>query len=167
MNHKNPTERLAQVVDRVSKYWPSQRKMAAGTGVLRKRTSPPFTIAVSREAGTNAAAVARSVGERLGWAVYDQELVDHIAADMGVRTNLVESVDEKHQSWLLECLESFSSDRSVTESAYVVHLVETILSLGAHGECVIVGRGAGHVLPEANTLRVRLVAPLEDRIKAV
>jgi cytidylate kinase len=43
--------------------------------------------------------------------------------------------------------------------------VETILSLAAHGRCVIVGRGAPHLLPWATTLRVRLVAPLEYRVE--
>jgi cytidylate kinase len=52
----------------------------------------------------------------------------------------------------------------VGESAYVRHLVETVLALGIHGECVIVGRGAAFILPAESTLRVRLVAPLKGQI---
>ena len=33
-----------------------------------------------------------------------------------------------------------------------------------HGECVIVGRGAAFILPVETTLRVRLVAPVKDRV---
>src|SRR5207253_2128180 len=51
-------------------------------------------------------------------------------------------------------------------NAYVRHLMETIVSLGAHGECVIVGRGAAEILPAYTSLRVRLVGPREDRIAA-
>ncbi len=43
----------------------------------------------------------------------------------------------------------------------------TLLSLGAHGECIIVGRGSAQVLPSATTLRVRLVAPLRDRASII
>jgi cytidylate kinase len=131
------------------------------------RSSPAYTIALSREAGANGSLVARAVGKRLGWLVYDRELVQHIAADLGVRASLVESVDEKHRNWPQEWLESFSSAPAVSESAYARNLLETLLSLGAHGECVIVGRGAAQVLPTATALRVRLVGPVEDRIKAV
>jgi cytidylate kinase len=46
-------------------------------------------------------------------------------------------------------------------------LVETLFSLAAHGECVILGRGAAQVLPATTTLRVRLVGPLKDRIATV
>jgi cytidylate kinase len=111
--------------------------------------------------------VGRAVGERLGWVVYDRELVQHVAADMGVRTSLLESLDEKHRSWLLECLEAFASTPGVSESAYARRLLETLLSLSAHGECVIVGRGAAQVLPLGLTLRVRLVAPVDDRVRVV
>jgi cytidylate kinase len=61
-------------------------------------------------------------------------------------------------------VEQLAAVPSVSESAYVRHLIETILSLGAHGECVIVGRGAAQILPADTTLRVRLVGALEDRI---
>ena len=56
---------------------------------------------------------------------------------------------------------------AVSELAYVRHLTQTILSLGTHGDCVIVGRGAAHILPRDTTLRVRLVADLDDRIAAI
>jgi len=40
-----------------------------------------------------------------------------------------------------------------------------VLLLGVHGECVIVGRGAGHILSPATTLRVRVIAQREDRVE--
>jgi cytidylate kinase len=126
---------------------------------------PHFTIAVSRESGAGGTSVGAAVGERLGWPVYDQELIERVAAQMHLRTSLLDSVDERHRSWLLETVEAFSSGRTVSESAYVRRLVETVLSLGTHGDCVIVGRGAALILPPATTLRVRLVAELEDRIR--
>ena len=43
-------------------------------------------------------------------------------------------------------------------------LARIILALGAQGEVVIIGRGAGCILPAESTLNVRIVAPLNDRI---
>ena len=53
----------------------------------------------------------------------------------------------------------------VSEHKYVHHLIKIVLALGAKGSCVILGRGAMRILPLETTLRVRLVAPREDRIK--
>jgi cytidylate kinase len=126
--------------------------------------SPAYTIALSREFGAGGTSVAKAIGELLGWPVYDNELVKRIASEMQLRASLLDSVDEKQKSWLLECVEAFSSGPIASESSYVRHLIETVASLGAHGRCVIVGRGAAQILPPATTLRVRLVADLDDRI---
>jgi cytidylate kinase len=127
----------------------------------------PFSIAISREAGTRGPAVARSVAERLGWKVYDQQLLELVARDLHVRVKLLENMDERHVPWLQECVEAFAAVPAVREGKYVRHLIETLLSLAAQGNCIFVGRGSPFVLPPATTLRVRLVAPFEDRIAAV
>src|SRR5947209_3142493 len=59
-----------------------------------------FSIALSREAGARVSLVADKLAERLGWPVYDQELVQRIAEDMGLRTSLLESLDEKRTNWV-------------------------------------------------------------------
>jgi cytidylate kinase len=159
MNRTFTLERLTKTLDQAHQHWDARPK---------DPPSPPaFTIALSREAGANGSVVARAVAERLDWPVYDRELLERIGHEMGLRASLLESVDERQQSWLLECLESISSNSAVSESAYVRQLVKMLLSLAAHGECVIVGRGAAQVLPPATTLRVRLVGPAKDRIKSV
>jgi cytidylate kinase len=129
--------------------------------------SPALTIALSRQVGAGGTSVAAAVGERLGWPVYDNALVEQIAREMKLRTKLVESVDERRTSWLTDCAESFSQMPAISASAYVRHLIQTVLSLGAHGSCVIVGRGATHILPRGTTLRVRLVAGRDDRVTAL
>jgi cytidylate kinase len=131
------------------------------------RSSPALTVAISREAGANGALVARAVAERLGWPLYDQELLRRIADEMGIRASLLASVDERRKGWLEEALESFTSTPSVNANTYVRRLIETLFALAARGECVIVGRGAAQILPASTTLRVRLVAPWEDRVQTV
>ena len=107
---------------------------------LRQRP-PAFTIAVSREAGTRAVDIAHELGARLNWPVFDRELVERIAEDLGLRAELLEAVDEKQVSWIEETVASFIGGPVVSGAAYVRHLASTVLALGVHGECVIVGRG--------------------------
>lgn len=155
-------DRLSESIEHHEQHWSAHR-----------RSSPPPasfapTIAITRQAGAPGTSLAREIGKRLNWQVYDHELVAQIARDMGARTSLLKTVDERDQNWLLDALRAFgSSSRAVTESSYVRHLVETVLALGARGSCIIVGRGAGFILPASSTMRVRLIAPLENRIAAV
>ncbi len=144
------------------------RRSASDRSTHEAQSTPTaFTIALSREVGARGTSVARELGQRLGWPVYDQELVKSIAEEMHVHTSLLESVDERHKDWLEERVEALCAVPTVSEAAFVRRLVQTLLSLAAHGECVIVGRGSPHVLPSASTLKVRLVAALEDRVSVM
>jgi cytidylate kinase len=137
------------------------------TEACAPQAKPAFTIAVSRQAGARGTTTARAVGERLGWAVYDRELVERIAQDMKLQARLLEEVDEKRVGLLREFMESLSSAPVVNEIAYVHRLAKTIASLVAHGDCVLVGRGIAHILPVETTLRVRLVARVAWRVAAM
>jgi cytidylate kinase len=123
-------------------------------------------VALARQAGAPGTSVGREVAKRFGWTVYDRELLEHIAQEQGLRMHVLESLDERPQGWLRESLHSLLGVPVVTERSYVRHMAQTILSLGRLGRSVIVGRGATAILPSETTLRVRLVAPLEDRIAA-
>jgi len=169
MHYENNLEHLGTTVENLNRYWASRRQGAAAQRDLPPHTARGFTIAVAGEVGALATSVAQEVGQRLGWHVYDHELLERIAQEMGVRAALLKSVDERQQSWLLESVQAFLADpersgASVSESSYVRHLVQTVLALGIHAESVIVGRGAAFILAAATTLRVWLVAPVEDRI---
>jgi cytidylate kinase len=164
MNEKSSLARLGDVVEGLRRRIQVHSLAAGGTG--RAAAIPALTIALSREAGAGGSAVARKVGEQLAWPVYDRELLQELAREMGLRVGLLEAVDERQDSWLRECLDSFMAAPTVSDSAYVRHLGQVLFSLAAHGECVVVGRGAVYILPAATTLRVRLFAPLAHRVAA-
>src|SRR5262245_52915943 len=121
-----------EALARAMEHWESRHRpgrsepSGSGAGHL-------MTIAISREAGTCGAAVARAVGERLGWTIYDHELLELLARDLHVHVKLLESVDERNVPWFQECVEAIAAVPTVREATYVHHLVETLLSLGAHG----------------------------------
>jgi cytidylate kinase len=157
LTHAPALDRIGQALERAEHHWHERHHQP------QKASTPAFTIALSREVGTPGTSVAHEVGQRLGWTVYDHELVEHIAQQMGVHASLLDSIDERGRNWLMQCLEAFGPSL-VPESAYTRRLTETFLSLAAHGHCVIVGRGAANVMPPQTTLRVRLIGNLEDRI---
>ncbi len=120
-------------------------------------------ICISREAGAGGGAIARLVGQRLGWKVYDNELIEAIAHRMGVSLDEVRTLDELApsvvQDWLLPLREEYYAP----QEAYLDHLAKLIEAIGRAGESILVGRGAGYMLPRETTLSVRIVAPLKPR----
>jgi len=165
MNYGNLSERLSEAAVRAACHHDAMHRHAThGPEVVSLNR---FSITISREVGTRGPAVARQLGELLGWQVYDRELLELVARDLNVRANVLEAIDERHVPWLLECLEALASGPAVTEARYVPHLIDVLMSLSAHGRSIIVGRCGAFVLPPSTTLRVRLIAPLEDRIDVI
>ena len=48
-----------------------------------------------------------------------------------------------------------------------MHLLEVISTIGKHGRAVIVGRGANFILPAEDIFSVRVIAPMEKRVRNV
>ena len=121
----------------------------------------------SSELGSGGTAIARIAGERLGWPVFDREIVDQIAQLAHVRKQLIESVDERVRTKWEEVLYTVLQPGEVDSDLYMAYLHQVVMSLGHHGDVVIVGRGAQHMLPSQCALRVRVVAPMNMRIERV
>ncbi|MBI4606328.1 MAG: cytidylate kinase-like family protein [Planctomycetes bacterium] len=152
------SERLVEGLTRAVGYSPARSQ-------ARERAK--LAVAISREVGALGTTVAREVGARLGWTVYDHEILEKMARETGHDVAVLEKADERRSSWLSELAEAFAAVPVVSESAYAHHLLEALFSIASRGECVLVGRGAAQILPPASTLRVRLVADLEDRIRVM
>jgi cytidylate kinase len=149
------SERIVQTLAHLQQY-----ADAHGGG---SQHPPAINVAISRQAGSGGPAIAHAIGERLGWPVYDHELLKQIAAKHRLPPRLLEQFDEHYANWVEELTSSFTRSHPL-DDVYVKKLVELLVSLSKAGHCVIVGRGAALVLPPETTLRVRLVAPRDWRV---
>jgi cytidylate kinase len=165
---KPTSVRLAEAMEQARQQWRTRRDTTLSLGPRQAPGPhrPPFAVALSCDAGTDGHGVAQAVGERLGWQVYDHELVEQIAREMGVRTELLESLDERQTNWLGELFQLLFTGEAVSATAYAHHLARTLFALAAHGKCVVVGHGGAQILPPTTTLRVRLVGPRHERVAA-
>src|SRR5262245_60312859 len=98
------TRTMDQLVERACQHWERRHRAEIAEAGESLPGGRAFTITLAREAGTQGTAVAHEVGKRLGWNVYDHELLERIAQDKGLRTDLLESVDERHSGWIKECV---------------------------------------------------------------
>ena len=137
-----------------------------GDRTSRPRVKAPggLTIALSREAGARGAVIARLVGERLGWPVYDQEQLEFLSQDPVARENLLDDLSPECVQWFERQMAELHQPLKLEVNPALAQLIRLIVGLGARGEAVILGRGAGYVLPRRSTLNVRAISPLPERI---
>lgn len=137
-----------------------------GNRVPRPPATVPagVSIAVSRESGARGGTIGRRVGRKLGWQVYDQEVLEYMAHEGTARQGLLNAQGEAAGRWAEEQLQRFPREEDAPGGPGLLPLARVILALAAQGQVVFIGRGAGCLLPAASTLKVRILAPLNDRI---
>jgi cytidylate kinase len=127
-------------------------------------TPAALTIAISREAGARGSTIGSLAAQKLGWQVYNQELLEYIAQEGAFRQNVVDTLSPEGARWAEDRLQKMLREQNLSQHPSIMHLARIILALGSQGQVVIIGRGAGCILPPDSTLNVRIVAPLNDRI---
>jgi len=119
-------------------------------------------IAITREPGCHGGSIANAIAKEFGFDVFGIELVDIIAKNADLSRQMVDTLDEKTQTMLNKMFNG-----SIYQETYLENLKKVILSIAAHGNAIILGRGASFILPQKERLSIRIVAPLEFRIKNI
>jgi cytidylate kinase len=124
----------------------------------------PF-IAISREAGTGAGELARSVAAKCGLTICDRELIDLLAERDHLSRLALEFVDERTSSWFHEMFGRWLEKELISQAEYVIRLRQIVQLAAQHESTVYVGRGVQFMLPRDRCLAVRLVAGKLLRVK--
>ena len=129
-------------------------------------------ITIGRQFGSGGKCVADALGARLGFPVYDNELITKAAQDSGFSAELFVQRDEKRRLFSFSSIfsASYSSDTEnyMSDKGLFKMQCETIQRIAEQGPAIIVGRCSDYVLRErGNTLDIFLTSPLEIRAKRV
>jgi len=76
-----------------------------------------------------------------------------------VRQGLLENLTPVATEWVEEHLQQLLREQNVSQHPSIQNLARVVLTLAAQGEAVLIGRGAGFILPRASTLHVRAFQP--------
>jgi hypothetical protein len=123
-----------------------------------------LTIAISRETGARGGSIGKRVGRKLGWQVYNQEMMEYMAQHGLAEHDVAAELTPAAAQWAEQRWQAVVRNYNLSVHPSLASLARVILTLAAQGEILLVGRGAGCILPAEATLNVRIIAPLEDRI---
>jgi cytidylate kinase len=140
------------------------KKWQAGQRMKYKNPIRPV-ITISGLPGANAGSLAQKLADKLDIDLFSREIIHKISTNAHISQRVLETLDDQDRSIRDEWISALGDERKSYE--YVQHLTEVICSIGAHGYAIIVGRGAGFILPQQVSLRLLIVAPFDVRIANV
>ncbi|HEX9484578.1 MAG TPA: cytidylate kinase-like family protein [Gemmatimonadaceae bacterium] len=131
-------------------------------------------ITVSRQFGAGGSRVAEKVADALGWQLYDNAMVDEIAARLGTTVEAVSARDERAPSLAervastisltaTQFLPDVSGEGILPSEERIVDVTKRVMEEAVSaGPAVIVGRGAQCLLAmRSDALHVFCYAPLD------
>ena len=122
-------------------------------------------ITISREPGSGGSEIARRLARALNMDLIGGQIIQHVADSAKMSRRVIESLDEKGVTFRDTLLSSLFGEYRPWPGEFLQHLTRVIGTIGVFGNVIIVGRGANHVLPPEKAFKVRIIAPLEYRIK--
>lgn len=133
-------------------------------------------ITISREVGCNGLKLAHLIAKRLNeqrptvnWRVLSKEVFHQSARELNMEPERVRRIFKQSDKYTFdEILKAFSDRQFKSERRIVKTVSEVVHSFAIDGFAIIVGR-AGHIIAcdIENAFHIRLVAPLEYRIKTI
>jgi cytidylate kinase len=134
----------------------------------QKKKAPRLpVITIAMQPGSGGSLIAGKVAERLEFDWYHRDVVEQIARSAKIRSTVVNTLEKKRRTGVEDFISSLIEDQYLHPDSYLNHLLLVINTIAKHGHAVIVGRGANFILPAEDILSVRVIAPLEARVKNV
>jgi cytidylate kinase len=123
-----------------------------------------LTIALSREAGSRGTSIAKRAAEKLGWQLYTQDVLEYLAQAGNGQQELGQNLTPAMTHWVEEEMERLHGQLGNAWPPALYEMAGILFTLAAAGEVLLIGRGAGCILPAHSTLHVRVIATFQDRV---
>lgn len=151
---------LNRIINEQIKTW--EHKNSGKKKILPPRGKTYPVITVSREFGARGAALAELMGEKIGFKVWDRNILQVIAEQLGSDQKMVEKMDETHRELIQDMVAGFMKNVN-TNVNYLRSLKKVLKTIESRGNAIIVGRGANYICNKPDSLHVRIVSPLDKR----
>jgi len=155
---------LSSLINRQVSLWESRRGLQAeGRGALAHRSEGPW-ITISTQLGAGGVELAQGLGARLGWQVFDKEILGEIAKSTNTREKVLSRLDDHAVGAFEDYVAHLFVPGNLGRSAYVLEMMRVLWAIARQGQAIMLGRGANWLLDPRCGLRVRAIAPVDKRV---
>lgn len=151
---------IARIIEEQINSWKFENTVAKSRPSSQKKYP---IITVSREFGARGAALGEYLGELIGFKVWDKELLEAIANEMGEGIRTIKTLDERRMQMMEDTVTGFLANIP-TNMTYLRSLIRVVKTIESYGNGIIVGRGANYICKNPGAFHVRVVSPLNKRI---
>ncbi len=155
------------LVEQQLRLW-NARRLAALEKPDSKQQAFRF-VTLARDKGCLGKEIAADLSRRLGWHVFDKEIVTYIAENSHVHESLVNELDQKAQGLIQDAVGRIlrmPEYASFGKEEYHRGLLKTLVYLATQGSAILVGRGANFALKgNSQGVKVRIIASREARLQ--
>lgn len=163
---------IARLFGRALYFMPGLLFGAAAKQAEPAETPGGYVIAIGRQYGAGGRVIGKQLAEKLGYAFYDEEILQMAAGTTGYTPQFVSRQEESMGNSLLYDLVNqmyaYAPEQESPKDAVFEAEKKTILELAQKGNCVLVGRCADWLLrKDPHCLRVWLHADEDSRLRRI
>lgn len=134
--------------------------------VKRKKASIPV-ITICMQPGSGGHLIGAEVARRLGVELYDKNILVPMANAEKAESRALETIEKYRPSGIQDFISALINKNYVYTGDYLQYLKDIVEVIGKMNRGVIIGRGANFILPAKGRFSVRVVAPMDIRVKNV
>ena len=154
------------IAEKIKEWEQKKQELKVGKGIKEIKPHPFLTLA--RDFGCREEEIIPGLEKSLGWKVYGRNMLDHLARREQLSRSFIETLDEHRQNLVENWINFLIHSGSIMQHDYVVKISRLIKVIVAQENAIFLGRGINYILEDKKEgLRVRLTAPLTQRIKNI
>ncbi|MFQ5451000.1 MAG: AAA family ATPase [Nitrospinaceae bacterium] len=162
-----PESLAEKIIAQKIQEWELKRKQEKERQDRGEITVYPF-LTISRDLGCREEEILPLLEKTLGWKIYGRNLLDYVAARDNLSRSFIETLDEHRQQMVDQWVHYLIHSGSILQEDYVVKISRLMKVIAAQESAIFLGRGSNYILEaKKEGLRIRLTAPLEQRIKNI
>ena len=127
-----------------------------------------FVLTISREFGAEGHEIGKELADRIGFTLYDKDMLAIAAQKSGIDINVLAHEDESYSGHALSPYLTIGRlSKSMGDKLFQLQ-TDIIHDLAAKGSCIIVGRLGDYILKDnPNCLKAFIYAPFEKRVEII
>jgi len=133
---------------------------------LKENASIPI-ITVCIQPGSGGHMIATDIAKRLNFKLFDKNILISMANIAAVESRSLDTIEQERPSGVQDFITSLIDKDYVYTGDYVSYLKQEIEIIGKIGGGVIIGRGANFILSPKDRFSIRVIAPLDIRVRNV
>jgi cytidylate kinase len=157
---KTPRDRRVEdLLDRQARLWESEKIEHPPEGAPARPN-----LALAQRVFSGGLDLGTRIASRLGWEMFDREIVDALHQNDALGKRVLESLDERLLGFREDWIYHLFVPGHTPSTAYVHRLSKLVFSIAMRGHNVFVGRGASFILPREWRLAVLVTRDFESRL---